>query len=367
MVHTFADDSTHARGSASQHLHVTVEPAFDFLSAEYRSLFEASAATAFQHPLWLDAFYRRLAPIQRARPVVVTGRDRRSGELQFLLPMIARQKSGARLIESTDLGVSDYAAPVIRAGWQIGPDAKRAVAAALPSADVVRIRPVREDHVEGWRALLDVPAEPAGFSAHASHHGTDHRAWRQRAMSDGFVKKLDRNARRLLEGGGRLRLLRDDGEIGRAIAIIRDLRRGRFEGDPIQQQAYFDFYTEIAKAGVGEGITRVYVLENESGWIGATFNLAYRGALHHLLIGCDYDQYGRHSPGTVFYDAMSRDWAAAGGVTFDFTIGDEPYKASFGTEKTPMFELARGLNWRGKLARAALDARRRLRQRAATD
>ncbi|MBN4669075.1 cellulose biosynthesis protein CelD, partial [Pandoraea nosoerga] len=40
---------------------VCIDDAFDFLSEEYATLFEGSDATAFQHPLWLDSLYRKLA------------------------------------------------------------------------------------------------------------------------------------------------------------------------------------------------------------------------------------------------------------------------------------------------------------------
>ena len=47
---------------------VGVDNAFDFLSREYYELFGASSATAFQHPLWLDGIYKRLAPTAGAKP-----------------------------------------------------------------------------------------------------------------------------------------------------------------------------------------------------------------------------------------------------------------------------------------------------------
>ena len=41
---------------------IVVEQSFDFLSPEYAELFDRSAATAFQHPIWLHSLYTRLAP-----------------------------------------------------------------------------------------------------------------------------------------------------------------------------------------------------------------------------------------------------------------------------------------------------------------
>ncbi len=68
------------------------------------------------------------------------------------------------------------------------------------------------------------------------------------------------------------------------------------------------------------------------------------------LIGADYDNYGRHSPGLQAYDWLIEDWRARGGTSFDFTIGDEPFKAQFGADPTPMKALLGAASLKGKLA-----------------
>lgn len=57
-------DSRRAKASqiATQELVVARDDDFDFFSTEYLNLFSSSSATAFQHPLWLDTSYRKLAP-----------------------------------------------------------------------------------------------------------------------------------------------------------------------------------------------------------------------------------------------------------------------------------------------------------------
>src|ERR1041384_4084659 len=91
-------------------LEVAVEPLFDFLSGEYAQLFAWSRATAFQHPRWLDALYRKLAPAVNADPVIVT--VRREGHLAMLLPLVRRRYGTLAAIQFADLGGSDYAFPV---------------------------------------------------------------------------------------------------------------------------------------------------------------------------------------------------------------------------------------------------------------
>lgn len=91
---------------------VCIDDAFDFLSEEYATLFEGSDATAFQHPLWLDSLYRKLAPAAAAKPLVVVVRSRATGALAAVLPMLRVRRGPMRTIEFADLRVSDYLAPV---------------------------------------------------------------------------------------------------------------------------------------------------------------------------------------------------------------------------------------------------------------
>src|SRR5918911_1939927 len=91
---------------------IAIEPSFDFLSPEYAELFDRSAATAFQHPVWLHSLYTRLAPATGATALVVVVRRRASGALAMVLPLLRIRRGPIRTIEFADLRVSDYLAPV---------------------------------------------------------------------------------------------------------------------------------------------------------------------------------------------------------------------------------------------------------------
>jgi hypothetical protein len=157
--------------SSSMDVRVAQEPGFDFCGDEYARLYETSNASAFQHPLWLSGIYRTLAPHRGAVPAVVIGREAVTGRLLFVLPLTLRNAKGAALLEAADLGVSDYAAPVVEEGWLKRTNETsilaEAVSAALPAHDLLRIRPIREEHVDIWRLFLPVGPERQGFSAHA--------------------------------------------------------------------------------------------------------------------------------------------------------------------------------------------------------
>jgi CelD/BcsL family acetyltransferase involved in cellulose biosynthesis len=352
--HKLADDAAGAS--------IAWEPDFNFGSGDFADLFAMSGASAFQHPIWLDAFYRHLAPIRGAEPVIVTGRAA-SGQLQVVLPMIRRRKSGVWLLEATDLGVSDYAAPVVRNGFMPTEVTRAAIAAALPPHDIMRIRPVRAEHVAKWQSLLDLTARDVDFSAHATDLPASHATWRAQAVEPGFARYLDKKRKRFFKASdARLKLLAEPAEIAAAIGAIQSDRKGRFAGDPIQENFVRDFYAEVATTGSAAGLARTYALMLDGEAIGHVFGLTHGGRFYYLLIGCDYERHGRHSPGLILYDTMIEDWIATGGTVFDFTIGDEAFKADFGTVPTAMFELVQVPTWRGRLASAAFHARAELRR-----
>ena len=91
---------------------IAIEQGFDFLTPDYAELFDNSAATAFQHPLWLDTLYTRLASHVGATPLVVVVRHRATGALAMVLPLLRIRRGPIRTVEFADLRVSDYLAPV---------------------------------------------------------------------------------------------------------------------------------------------------------------------------------------------------------------------------------------------------------------
>jgi CelD/BcsL family acetyltransferase involved in cellulose biosynthesis len=348
-------------------MNISAESNFDFGSAEFADLFTRADATAFQHPLWLDALHRIWAPAREAEPVTIVGRHD-SGALRFVLPLLRRSLSGVVMLETTDLGVSDYAAPVVDRYWlgTLGDDGAlaNAVMAALPHHDMLRIRPVRPEHFPVWKAFLGGKARMLDFGAHAVTVRGPMDDWRERSLTDSFARILARKRKRFFKTpGARLEVLHDPERIADAIEQMAKWRVGRFAGDVIQHPAALALYRAVAVEGARSGFARTYALETDGEVIGLTFAITAAGRLNYLLIGCDYARFGRHSPGLLLYDGMIADWINQGGEVFDFTIGDEPFKTDFGTHRTQMSDLTRAATWRGSLALSALSLRERWRAR----
>lgn len=354
------------QGTAAS-LRVAVEPAFDFMSTEYSRLFDSSEATAFQHPIWLQAFFRNLVPELGAQPTIVTGRCS-AGRICFVLPLIRRRVNAVALLENADLGLSDYAAPIVDRQWWETINNRDAVmeqiAGHLPAYDVLRLKPVRPEHQSLWYAFLPGKSQSLDFSAHATPVTGPIEAWRERALTASFARMLARKRNRFFRcSGAHLTVLKEPAAIAEAFTCMAQWRVGRFAEDIIQDPAVLAFYRSIALKGAAAGFTRTYALKIGDEAVGYTFAIMSAGRLNYLLIGCNYAEHGRHSPGLLLYDSMIEDWIEQDGNIFDFTIGDEPFKADFGTRPTPMYEISHANSLRGLLAMTAVRLRKRWRAR----
>jgi CelD/BcsL family acetyltransferase involved in cellulose biosynthesis len=336
---------------------VAVEHDFDFRSAQFLRLFQNSTATAFQHPLWLDAFYRLVAPGRSATKVVVTVRDVETGILRLVIPFIRRDTNGMTVIETADLGVSDHAAPIVARGWSLPQGIREDIAAVLPDHDLLRIRPVAADAVDLWGALFDADTHSTDFFGSATELSGPFPEWRSGAFGQAFRKHQDLYAPRNLKcGASEMRLLTDSAEIANAIEAIRLRREGRFEIDPIQARPVRDFYTTLAVAGSGAGFSRTYAIMQDDVAIGHLFAICWNGCFHYLLIGCDFERHGSHTTGLILHDAMVEDFSRQDSAVFKFTIDDEAFRQGSDRAASDSYVVTRASTWRGRLARAALDA-----------
>jgi CelD/BcsL family acetyltransferase involved in cellulose biosynthesis len=313
----------------------TASADFDVASDEYQALFLRCGCSPFQHPDWLSPFYGTLARAHDAEPLIVVGRRIDSGALAVVVPLVRRRIGSGIAIEYAFLGVSDYAAPVIDRAIDpaIMPardgSLARAFLQALGRFDRLEIAPVRQDDLGSWRMLLAVEPAALGFGAHHL----------QRPASPRRSAELARKARRLAEHGPLTLDVVGADSIREVMAAARRFRHGRFARDPMQSEASFEFYVEAALRGQGSGLARAYRLACGNDLVAVLFGLVQGRRFHYLVLGCDYPKYGRFSPGMIMFDRAMAHWFEGGGEIFDFTIGDEAFKAGLGCARTPMYRV----------------------------
>lgn len=308
---------------------------FDFQAIEYRRLFADSKASAFQHPVWLDAFYRHVAPAHDVTPVVITGRDA-AGALRLVLPLLRKKETD--MIEYASLGVTDYACPVLARDTTPEAQTMSQLHALLGGESGSRIGPVHSNHLPQWQALLGNRSRHLDFHAHAVHYGSPYPHWRRENLGRRRAAELDRKTRRLSSQGELRFETVGAGDIRTALYEARDFRSGRFQDDPLQAGHGLEFYADVAAAGLRSGLARTWRLSLDGNTMALVFGLIQNTCFSYILLACDYAAFARHSPGRLALDMAMSAWAAEGGQVFDFTIGDEPFKAGFGCVSAAMHE-----------------------------
>jgi len=327
---------------------IGVENAFDFLSEEYRELFANSRATAFQHPLWLDRLYGRMAPRFDAEPLVIVVRWRGSGRLAMVLPLIRRRHGVMRVVEFADFKVSDYAAAVCdRAtfGLILRDDLVcQRIRRALQPYDVLRIQKLRDDSLPLDR-LFGVTRMSMSMNAHAVPLYGPLETWRADNIDQSYRKELDKKGRQIRRKGDvRFGISLDPGEITATFHRMREYRRPRFQNredpDLLQSATYFDFYLDLAIAGAYAGFCRTYTLWLDSRPISGVWGMVHQGQFLVVLGGFDLAGFKNCSIGALVFEAVAVDCIAKGEHVLDFTIGDESYKRLFGMQPTAMWTLS---------------------------
>ncbi|MCP3369440.1 GNAT family N-acetyltransferase [Bradyrhizobium cajani] len=324
---------------------VVLEQAFDFLSPEYAALFDNSAATAFQHPLWLHCLYTRLASHAGATPLVVVVRQRATGTLAMVLPLLRVRRGPIRTIEFADLRVSDYLAPVC------SPEVfSQLLADGSACAEIRRlVRPfdlLRMTKLpDGRLPIENLLAAPRRVSMDTNAYATVLVApfdqWRASAMDRSYQKELAKKYRQLQKKGAlSFSCCNDSSTILDALDVMRKFRGPRFQsqgdGDLLQRPEYYDFYSDVALRGLGSFV-RLYAMKMDGEVIAAVLGLCHHGSFLVIMSAFDIAGYKSQSLGALMFEQVARDCIERGDQMLDFTIGDEPYKKLFGGQPSPMW------------------------------
>lgn len=341
-----------------------LENGFDFLSPEYERLFDASDASAFQHPVWLHWFYRTLVPGLGAEPAVLVGRWNRDGGLAMLTPLVRRRIRGLRAVEFADLGVTDYAASVCRRETlQLAtrsPESEHRVRALLRPFDILRIKNIPDWAMPFEGLFGSAPRRQMEVSSHAVPLRDSFPEWRAESLSRSFCKELAKK-RRQVERLGALRLepVQEPSDIEVLMRELQTFRGRRFPNDVLTEPRHFEFYRNVAVDGAARGMARGYRVSVGGRSAGGLWGLAHRGRFMVLITGLDYEALGRHSIGALTFEELARACIGEGDTVLDFTLGDEAYKQRFGTSATAMWTVSNAGTGVGRLAQTVASTMRR--------
>ncbi|MBX9934256.1 MAG: GNAT family N-acetyltransferase [Methylobacterium sp.] len=333
----------------------------DLASASHlwRSLQEAGACTAYQRLEWVESLVAHLMPGSGASLLVIEVGDAASGRPLMLVPLVRLKRRGYSTIQWLDLGVCDYAAPILAPGTALSAaeaaQAWDAVRAVLPKVDLVRITRIPQDifGLPNPLALLPaartIPLKASGIVLEG-----DAETVIKRTCSASTGKDIVRRRKRVASlGQVRFVEARTPEEAGRIFDVLLRQRRERFRElgrfDLLDRPEVVAFYRDVALRSVPDGLVRVFGIEVNGEWIATAYGLEHGGAFHGILLAIAGEAWKPLAPG-ILIAAEIMEWSRRNGLTYlDFTIGDLPYKNSFRPISRDLMEVAEARSLRGHL------------------
>lgn len=367
MPHTLAsaDSSKSWRNARGTHSEVanpyfaTIDTEPDVAIARWREWIAAGAVVGpFQTPQWLEAWYATLGSQPGRQPLFASISRRDDGRVLLALPLLSYRESGLRRIEFADLGVTDYAAPLLAHGCPDDAEHARAMfdslRRVLPRADVFRIHKmpaVVGDHPNPLLRLKG--ARPSPMFGNLVTIDRDFDGWRY-SREKTHRKELERSWRvftRHPDAG--FHLVTDPSEAMRVMEALEAYQRSAIVGKgwtyKLDEPDYRNFYLRLIEDGLETGGTVLSALKVGDEIIGALLGIRTGDYYAMIRIGNAGGEWRNCSPGRLVIERTMAALHAQGVRHFDFTIGDYAYKRGFQPDRLSLHEISIPLSWRGAM------------------
>ncbi|WP_316858894.1 GNAT family N-acetyltransferase [uncultured Cohaesibacter sp.] len=295
-------------------------------------------------------------------------RCKQTGALVGLLPLIARKKLAVTILEYANMGLVDYAMPILHRdidNWIDDPAAiSRQLLKKLGRYDILRIKHMPTDNPAILKLFPNAHMQVSDFSAHAVDLGTDYDAWRAANVSKNERKHRDRKRRTLeRDGGWEMKVLSEPDEVAIAMDHLRAFHKDRYKDRPgedlIQDPQIFEFYRQLAVEDAGKQYVCLCQFTLNDQIVAVEYGLKHDGRYLMLMMGFDLERAGRYSPGLLMTEDIIANCIKFDIGVFDFTVGDEAYKLKFGTRPIPIYTLWHTHSLLGSVGLSVAEAVRR--------
>jgi CelD/BcsL family acetyltransferase involved in cellulose biosynthesis len=125
---------------------------------------------------------------------------------------------------------------------------------------------------------------------------------------------------------------------------------------------YRDFYVDMATDPKRHGLVHVSNVSVGGTIVAASFGLTMHGNYDYVLAGYGIGEMGACSPGTVHLQELMKLFLERGFTTFDFNIGDEPYKREWFDVEAKMYDYVAPATLRGHVAASTMRISREIKR-----
>jgi CelD/BcsL family acetyltransferase involved in cellulose biosynthesis len=311
----------------------------------------AGQETAFQHPLWFEAWY---GAFTEASPLIAIVTDSVTERPVALVPLILRVRHGVRIVEFADLNVTDYNAPMLRVGAALNVAGTRALGQALVAAlrdlpggvDLVRLRKMPEGELNPLAMLGH--AGSCSLNGNIIATGDDFEAYRtsiKRMQLPRSWRVFDRNP------GAGFRLIESVDEALKIIDVMDAQQQARMQKLGLEftlnDATHSKFYRDLVRRGLPEGYAVVSALTCDEGVVATVLGIKQGGSFVFLRISNGGKRWRSCSPSRLIIEQTMAALHAQGLRRFDLSIGNYPFKRRFGAVQLRLTDASIALTWRG--------------------
>jgi CelD/BcsL family acetyltransferase involved in cellulose biosynthesis len=347
------------------------------IETDWRRFEQTAEGTPFQTFEWLSAWHRHIGARNGIVPAIVVARFG-DGQVAFILPLAVEPGRLVRRLCWLGQELCDYNAPLLARDFsqRVAPTAFVTLWRDL-RVQMQSDPQLRHDWIEFEKMPQTVGVQVNPFthlrvrananSAHITQLGSDWEAF-YRAKRSSATRRRDRAKRKHIEEFGEIRFLTatTPGDVRDTLRTLWEQKKRIFarKGIPdlFSRPGYHDFFLDFATNPRSRHLAHVSRVDVGTTSAAVNFAIVFGNCYYHVLSSYCDGQLTHYGPGTLHLRELLGYAIAKGLRLFDFTIGDEPYKAEWCDLRIKLFDYSVAASWRGWPMSAASMARRRLKR-----
>ena len=340
-----------ARPVAGQHpeIRLSFHDDLNKIEQDWRAFEQGADCTAFQTFDWLSTWQRHIGLREGIKPAIVIGRQ--GGDILFILPLAL---APGRLRRVTWFGafLSNSSAPLLAHDFAeritiaqfvgLWREIERLLRQNLRH-DLIALDKISETVGAQANPMLALELTPHANDAYLVHLTG---SWDEfyAAKRSASWRKTDGKKRRRLAKQGEIAFTTatDRAEIERVIDALIEQKKSSYASlgvaNMFEWPGYRDFFVDMATDSGRQGLVHVSSVSVGSTIVAASFGLTLHRNYDYVLAGYAMGEYEASSPGTIHLQELMRYFIERGFNTFDFNIGDEPYKREWCDTETKFYD-----------------------------
>jgi len=340
--------------------------------------FQAQADhSVFQSFDWLLHWQRHVGTLCGSVPAIVLGHDH-GGEILFILPFGLHKAGPARRLTWLGWQLCDYNGPLLARHFSDCVSSERFFLVwreitellrsdARSCFDLIDLQKMPEWIGEQRNPLLDLKVHLHPSGAYIAGLG---RNWEElyAAKRSGATRKRERRQLRQLAQYGKLDFVHTQGaeERTRALTILFEQKSRAFARMGVDnlflKPGRREFFLSVASDPAMNGLIHVSRLDVGDEIAAVAVGLKFRDCYYLILSSYAGGELARFGPGRAHLHDLLRHATEQGYCSFDFTVGDEPYKRDWADTELKLYDYLQAANPRGELLGFTIAQFRRLKR-----